>query len=210
MDAPDSPLPVAWIVDDDNDVRNSLARLLRSMGWSTQEFPSAEHFLAAPAAERSGVLILDVNMPGMTGTELHARLLEDGRSVPIVYLSGRGTVQICATAMKHGATDFLEKPVDEKALMAALQQALERHAAATQAQARQSEVASRFSGLSPRERDVMALVVAGRLNKQIAGDLGIAEKTVKVHRGRVMKKVGVRSVAQLVQLYDALGNTQRG
>jgi FixJ family two-component response regulator len=200
---PASP-PVVWIVDDDDDVRRALVRLVRSVGWDAEAFGAAEEFLAAPGRERPGVLLLDVNMPGMTGTQLHDLLRYQGQQVPVVYLSGRGTVAICAHAMKLGAEDFLEKPVDVSALVLALERAMARLLAERSTSRHKAEIAARFARLSPREREVMDRVVVGRLNKQIAAELGIAEKTVKVHRGRLMHKVGVRSVAQLVRLCDEL------
>lgn len=194
-----------WIVDDDDDVRAALVRLLRSAGWDALPFATAQEFLQSPERALAGVLLLDVNMPGMTGPELHEQLADEGLQVPVIYLSGQGTVSICARAMKLGAEDFLEKPVDGDRLLATLDAAMARHLAELSVNEHKSGIAARFATLSNREREVMERVVKGRLNKQIASDLGIAEKTVKVHRGRVMKKVGVRSVAQLVHLCDEIG-----
>lgn len=195
---------VVVIIDDEDEVRDSLARLLRAAGWRTQGFASAELFLAEALDALHGCVLLDVNMPGICGPELHGILRGRGIDLPIVYLTGRASVAVGVQAMKLGAVDFLEKPVDESALFAAIGQAIERHDAAQRLRRRIDELQARVRALSAREREVMGHVIVGRLNKQIAADLGIAEKTVKVHRGRVMTKMKVRSLAELVHLADEL------
>lgn len=194
------------IVDDDADVRAALSRLLRSAGWKVADWASALEFLErAPTLDGAGCILLDVSMPGMSGPDLHDRLRDLDVSLPVIYLTGNGSVPVSVRAMKRGALDFMEKPVEDVALLQAVEQAVERHRHALVHNHRLAEIRRRVSALSAREREVLHHVIAGRMNKQIAGDLGIAEKTVKVHRGRVMGKFGVRSVADLVLLCDELG-----
>jgi FixJ family two-component response regulator len=192
-----------FIVDDDAAVRQALSRLLRSAGWEVAAFASADEFLAG--AHGTGCVILDVRMPGMTGPELHARMAERGVSVPVIFLTGHGDVATGVHAMKQGAVDFLLKPVDDELLLQTVRRAVERHAAQRAGEAARREVLARVARLSPRELEVMKRVIRGSLNKQIAAELGIAEKTVKVHRGEVMEKMAAGSVAELVRLCDAAG-----
>jgi RNA polymerase sigma factor (sigma-70 family) len=196
---------IIYIVDDETEVLAGLSRLLRSYGWQAETFEHAEAFLARVPTDGIGCCILDMNMPGMSGEELHVQLLARNVSLPVVFLTGRGTVGGCAASMKRGAVDFLEKPVDSELLIATLERAIARCRERHEQQQQQRQIEARLGQLSQREREVMQHVIRGRLNKQIAADLGIAEKTVKVHRSRVMQKVGVRSVAQLVHLCDQLG-----
>lgn len=199
--------PVAatvFVVDDDPDVRQALDRLLRAWGWNVSAYASARAFLDhGPAVDR-GCVLLDVSMPGMTGLELHEQLLERGVTYPVIYLTGACTLSSGVKAMKSGALDVLEKPIDEDALLRVVTDAIELDARAHAARARLDTARERLSRLTARERQVMEHVIVGRLNKQIAAELGIAEKTVKVHRGRVMDKMEVRSVAELVHLCDEL------
>ena len=193
------------VVDDDASVRRSLARLLRSSSWSVETFVSASDLLDRAPFTAPCCILLDVQMPGMSGVELHERMSGLGISLPVVFLTGRGNIPMSVQAMKHGAVDFLVKPVAEDVLLQALDQAIARHLAdAAERQVRDS-IASRLALLSPREREVLQHVLRGRLNKQIAGDLGIAEKTVKVHRGRVMEKMAAGSLAALVHMCDITG-----
>ncbi|MGY1530975.1 response regulator transcription factor [Luteimonas sp. A649] len=201
MDAHDT----VYVIDDDPDVRDGLSRLLRAIGWDVRAYATADAFLEERPGHLDGCVLLDVSMPGMTGPELHDRMREDGNTLPVIYLTGQSTLAIGVRAMKQGARDFLEKPVDEAVLVPAIEQAITDHRTAREAQGRLDGISLRLDRLSPREREVMDHVIAGRLNKQIAADLGIAEKTVKVHRGRAMGKMEVRSVAQLVRLCDAVG-----
>jgi len=187
------------IVDDDESVRRSMARLLKSRGWQVQLHESASHFLESAPAEQPGCLLLDLRMPGMTGLELQERLAELGVTIPIVFLSGNGDIPHSVSAIKHGAIDFLVKPVTEDALFNALEEAIARQRKDTAARDSISGIRACYGRLSRREREVLRHVAKGRLNKQIAFDLGIAEKTVKVHRARVMEKMQVGSLAALVE-----------
>jgi FixJ family two-component response regulator len=193
-----------FVVDDDDAVRGSLARLVRSAGWAVEAFSSADEFLARPPFDGTGCLLLDVNMPGTSGTRLQELMTGQAWSLPVVFLTGDGDVPTCAQAMKQGAVDFLLKPVDEEALLQALERAVARHADDRKSGERRASIRVRLDRLSGREREVMSAVVQGRLNKQIADALDIGEKTVKVHRARVMEKMEVRSVAELVRLWDEL------
>jgi RNA polymerase sigma factor (sigma-70 family) len=194
-----------YIVDDEADVRAGLGRLLRSAGWRTESFEDAEEFLRRVPTDGIGCCILDLDLPGISGIELHQRLIDGGVALPVVFLTGRGTVGTCAVSMKRGAADFLEKPVDPDVLLAALDRAVAEARSRLELERQRQGIEDRLARLSPREHEVMRHVIQGRLNKQIAADLGIAEKTVKVHRSRVMQKAGVRSVAQLVHLCDQIG-----
>lgn len=195
-----------FVIDDDQDVRDALDRLLRSAGWRVATFASAGDFLAVLPVRDIGCILLDVNMPGMTGPQLHDHLLENNIRLPVIYLTGQATVSTGVQAMKHGAIDFLEKPIDADALLPALDLAVDRYKSSCETRDRLDAISRRLDSLSAREREVFGHVVQGRLNKQIAADLGIAEKTVKVHRGRVMAKMKVRSVAQLVHLWEQLSS----
>jgi len=198
-----------FVVDDDASVRQGLTRLLESAGWAVEAFASATEFLAEPRSDAIGCLLLDVSMPGMTGPELHDQLRARGCALPVIFLSGRATVAIGVHAMRVGAYDFLEKPVDDEALLAAIEGAMERYEQVRRRESHLHEIRQRLTRLSPREREVMDQVILGRLNKQIASDLDIGVKTVKVHRGRVMSKMRVHSVAELVHLCDELGLVKR-
>lgn len=196
------------LIDDEAEVRDAIARLLRSAGWRTEQFACAQDFLDAPPFRGTGCILLDIRMPGMTGPELHAWMREHDVSLPVVYLSGHCDVPTSVQAMKGGAVDVLQKPADADALFSAITDALERHHRDRVRRASDSEIAIRLASLSAREREVLDHVIIGRLNKQIAADLGISEKTVKVHRGRAMAKMKVRSVAGLVHLCDQVGITE--
>lgn len=199
------PAATIFVIDDDTGVRAALERLLRTAGWEVMAYVSADSFLGTLPVAECGCILLDVSMPGMTGPQLHEHLAARGNEYPIIYLTGHSSVAIGVTAMKSGAFDFLEKPVDGDLLIPIIEKAIEHHCRTRTARTRLDGIKMRLERLSAREREVMDHVVAGRLNKQIASDLGIALKTVKVHRGRVMQKMQVRSVAQLVQLCDDLG-----
>ncbi|MFD0882941.1 ATP-binding protein [Variovorax dokdonensis] len=200
-----SVAPLVCVVDDDDGVRKSFVRLLDEAGWATASFASAEDFLAAPPEGDVACLLLDMQMPGISGPQLQQRLAESGIAASVLFVTGHGDVAVGIDAMKRGAVDFLEKPVDDAVLLAAVQRAYNNFAA-VQAQTRVlAEARQRLALLSSREREIVAHVVKGRLNKQIAADLGISEQTVKQHRGRVMEKMSVRSVADLVRACDAAG-----
>ena len=198
------------VVDDDPSVRTALARLLRSAGFEVALFASAEEFLGQVQDGERACLILDVRMPGTTGPELHEQLVERGLTLPIVFLTGHGDVTTGVRAMKRGAADFLLKPVDDELLIDTVRAALVRQYALLERTRSRSEVERRLATLTAREREVLELVVRGRLNKQAAGALGIAEKTVKVHRARAMEKMGAASFAELVRLCGEVGLTGAG
>ena len=194
-----------FVVDDDMAVRRSLARLLRSAGLNVETFPSAREFLDRLPSARTGCIVLDVRMPGMTGPELFDQMAGKGLSLPVVFLTGHGDVPMSVQAMKKGAVDFLLKPVDDEALLHAIRQAVARHVSQQAREQERQSLEGRLRRLSAREREVMEYVIRGDLNKQIAADLGISEATVKVHRGRVMAKMEAGSVAELVRLCEAAG-----
>ena len=194
-----------FVVDDDPAVRKSLSRLLRSAGLEALTFGSPEEFLRRLDREAAGCAILDVAMPGLDGLALQRELSSLGSELPVIFLTGHGDIPKSVQAMKGGATDFLTKPVDDEVLLGAVRRALEADRAARQDRRQIAEIRGRLGALTSREREVLEGVVAGRLNKQIAGDLGIAEKTVKVHRGRVMQKMRAVSLAELVRLADRAG-----
>ena len=191
-----------FVIDDDPHVREALGRLLRSVGWNVAAYGAAQEFLDVPPRDGAGCILLDVSMPDMSGPELHERLRERGVGLPVIYLTGQCNVAISVRAMKNGALDFLEKPIDADALLPAVDDAVARHRQACERRDQLAEIDRRLAKLSARERQVLEHVILGRLNKQIAADLGIAEKTVKVHRGRMMSKMGVCSVAELVHHCD--------
>jgi len=189
-----------FIVDDARPMRMALSHLLGAAGYQVCTFESAERFLKEQDTDAPGCLVLDVYLPGLSGLDLQRLLGEMPSALPIVFLSGTSDIQISVHAMKAGAVDFLTKPIEDQRLLAAVEQALRRDAEQRRDRAIRDVIQQRMKELTPRERQVMEQVIRGRLNKQIAVDLGIHEKTVKVHRARVMPKMGVRSVAELVQL----------
>jgi len=190
------------VVDDDSAIRSALGRLLRSHGYEVVDHHSAEGFLASHDPDDQGCILLDVSMPGLDGPGLQRKLLEDGDGMPIIFLTGSADVPICAAAMRNGAVDFLTKPVDEVELLRAVEMALQHDRVRRLAREQKQATESMLSSLTPREREVLDHVMNGRLNKQIASDLGTAEKTVKVHRARGMEKMHVRSVAELVRMVE--------
>ena len=193
-----------FLVDDDASVRKATARLLRSAGLHIEMFATALEFLERGRPNTPGCLVLDVRMPGLTGLELQAELAKHDMELPIVFISGYGDVPTSVEAMKKGAIDFLLKPFNDHDLVDAVRRAIEVDARSRHERAERAEIQHRFDLLTPREREVLALVVTGMLNKQIGSQLGTSEKTVKVHRGRVMKKMQAGSVAELVRLASAL------
>lgn len=203
------PEGTVFVIDDDAEVRDGLARLLRLVGRPVVACASAQDFLDQLPVTEIGCIVLDVTMPGMSGPQLHEALQAVGADLPVIYLTGQGSVPLSVRAMKQGALDFLEKPIDAELLFPLIDQAIALHRQTRESHARLLQIRQRLAGLSPREREVMTLVIKGRMNKQIAGDLGISEKTVKAHRGRVMAKIGARSVAELVKLCDESGIATR-
>jgi len=203
MSAPSEAL--VGIVDDDPSVRKGLARLVKAAGYRVEVFASAREFLARPPQEDPCCLLLDVRMPGITGLELQEALAVAGRRMSIVFVSGHGEVVGTVKAMKRGAIDFLTKPVDARELLGAIERAVAKALTVQRAHADATDVQGRLKTLTTREVQVFALVVTGMLNKQIAAELGIVEKTVKVHRARVMEKMRAGSLAELVRLADRAG-----
>jgi len=203
MTAP--PSPTVFVVDDYAPVRSAVSRLLRAAGFAVAAFASPEKFLAQYDPHTPGCLVLDLDMPAVHGLELQRILATKGSVLPIIFLTGHGDIPKSVQAMKRGASDFLTKPVNDKDLLAAVRVAIERDALARREQAKLSEICARLDTLTPREREVLEHVVAGKSNKQTAGDLGVTEATIKMHRARVMAKMKVQAVADLVRLAERCG-----
>jgi len=198
------PLTV-FLVDDDPAVSRALSRALREEGMHVETFHSAEEFLARPIGRPDGCLVLDVTMPGIDGIELQRHLAATGQSIPIVFLTGYGDIPMSVRAIKAGAADFLQKPVEVRVLVAAIKKAITQDAAVRQARAVEAELRQRLTTLTPRECEVLAALAAGKLNKQIAADLGVVEQTVKFHRGRIMERMRAKTVAELMHIAARLG-----
>jgi RNA polymerase sigma factor (sigma-70 family) len=194
--------PTVFIIDDDLSARRGLTRLVRAAGINTESFASAADFLASDQRGGPGCIVLDVRMPEMTGPELQEQLVKADYSMPIVFLSAHADVPIAAGTMRKGAVDFLTKPVDAEHLLAAIEESLARDAENRLHRAETTSIQELIETLTPREHEVMTYVITGMLNKQIAGQLEISEETVKIHRARVMQKLGVVSVAELVRLCE--------
>jgi FixJ family two-component response regulator len=197
--------PTVFVVDDEAPLRRALSRLLRSVGLAVAAFASSEEFLAQYDPHTPGCLVVDLHMPAVNGLELQRILARKGSILPIIFLTGRGDIPKSVQAMKQGAIDFLTKPVNDEDLLAAVRVAIEKDHTFRQEQTDLSEIRARLATLTPREREVLEYVVSGKLNKQIASDLDITESTVKVHRARVMAKMKVQSVAELVRLMERCG-----
>jgi len=197
-------LPTVFIVDDDPKVLKALARLLRAHGFEPCTFESAEAFLSQLDAGGAGCLVLDVSLPGLDGLALQRRLADSGLALPIVFLTGHGDIPMSVQAVKAGAVDFLTKPVDGETLLAAVRAGVAMDAMARQAQADGEALRGHYANLTEREREVLSALAAGRLNKQIAGDLGITLPTVKFHRARIMERMHARTVAELMHLFAML------
>jgi FixJ family two-component response regulator len=193
---------LVFLIDDDSSVRRGVSRLLRSAGYNNEAFDSASDFLARDQHHGPACVIVDVRMPGINGMDLQALLIQRRREEQLVFITGHGNISMCAQAMKAGAIDFLPKPFRASELLECVERALARAAEQRRRGADKTEARRLLDLLTPREFEVMQLVITGKLNKQIAGELGTAEKTIKVHRGRVMKKLGLTSVAELVRLVE--------
>lgn len=196
---------IVFVVDDDDSVRRALSRLIRSVGLEVETFASAQEFLDRRPPDRPACIVTDVRMPGPSGLDLQEELIRAGRTTPIIFMTGHGTVPMSVRAMKAGAVDFLQKPVDEQLLLDAIHKALERANRERQEQAQLEEIQARIATLTAREREVFELVVSGLLNKQVAAELGASEKTIKIHRARVMHKMQADSLADLVRMAERLG-----
>jgi len=197
--------PIVFVVDDDISVRHSLELLIDAAGWQPETFPSAQAFLHRPPVFGPSCLVLDVNLPDLDGLELQKRVASERAHMPIIFISGYGDVPMTVRAMKAGAVEFLTKPLADDALVDAIEQAIERSRRALDREAAMRGLRDRHALLSPRERQVMALVVSGLLNKQVGGELGISEITVKAHRGQVMRKMKADSLPDLVTMAACLG-----
>ena len=205
------PAPTVYLVDDDVSVLRGLGRLLAAAGMKVAAFDSPREFLGRLDPAAPGCLILDVAMPGLNGLELQQALAARGSALPVVFLTGRGDIPMSVQAMKRGAADFLTKPVDDEMLLATIRNALEKNRASRTAREELAQIEKRLAKLTAREREVLERVVTGRLNKQIAAELGTVEKTIKVHRAHVMQKMGVRTLVDLVRLAGRAGiRTGRG
>jgi FixJ family two-component response regulator len=196
---------IVFVIDDDASVRKGLSRLLRSAGYMTETFASAEQFLGRGRFDGIGCLLLDVQMPGLSGIDLQKELNKADHHMPIIFITGHGDIPMSVEAMKKGAADFLTKPFDDKELLQAIEKAIEKDTSARAEYDEALEIRRRIELLTPRENEILHYIITGMLNKQIALKLGIAEKTVKVHRGRIMEKLCVDSVAELVRLAEKVG-----
>ncbi len=199
--------PTTWVfvIDDDPSVQRAVGRLLRLAGFEVRTFASADAFLQEPLPDASACAILDLNMPGLNGLDLQLALADKAAGLPVVFLTGHGDIPTTVRAMRAGAVDFLPKPFNDDDLLAAVREALARHAEVRQAGAQLADLRRRYACLSPRECEVLALVVSGMLNKQSGHRLGVTEKTVKVHRAQIMRKMQADSLAELVRMAERLG-----
>jgi FixJ family two-component response regulator len=197
--------PIIYVVDDDVSFLTAVTRLLRAGGYEVKAFASAAEFLQSPPADSPGCVIVDLQMPGLSGLELQDALTKASNPLPLVFLTGHGDIPASVHAMREGAEDFLTKPVKKQALFDAVQRALARDAKEREQRTRRRELRAPFDTLTPREREVLGHVLSGQLNKQIAGDLGTSERTIKAHRANIMAKLRVQSVAELARLAQEAG-----
>jgi FixJ family two-component response regulator len=196
--------PIVYIVDDDESLRGALSNLLRSVGLRVQLFGSASELLQSKLAETASCLVLDIRLPGVSGLDFQSELAKANIHVPIIFMTGHGDIPMSVRAMKAGAIDFLTKPFRDQDMLDAIMRALERDQKRRESDGAMSDLRAHFESLTPREREIMALVTAGLMNKQIAAETELAEITVKIHRGHVMKKMAARSLADLVRMAEAL------
>jgi FixJ family two-component response regulator len=196
-----------FIIDDDASVCKSLARLLQISGFNVETYESSEQFLSREPYHGTGCIVLDVRMPGLSGMELHDELIRVGYTLPIIFITGHGDIPMSVRAMKKGAVDFLPKPFDEEELLQAVAKAIEADKKTKAEQSEHRRIIRLIEKLTPREREIVPYIIGGMLNKQIAFTLRISEKTVKIHRGRIMEKLGVRSITELVHLAEKAGIT---
>ncbi|MDB6037886.1 MAG: DNA-binding response regulator [Verrucomicrobiales bacterium] len=201
---------IVFIVDDDLSVRRSTERLIRSAGLNVQTFLSAQEFLKNPRPKGPACLVLDVRMPGFSGIDLQRELMQLGINIPIIFITGHGSIPMTVRAMKAGAVEFLTKPFRSHALLDAVHSALERDRSAYKERSETEELREHFEQLTPRERQVLALVAAGLLNKQVAAELATTERTIKFHRAHIMQKMGAESLADLVRMAERLGVSSQG
>jgi FixJ family two-component response regulator len=197
--------PIVYVIDDEASVREALKRLFRSVGMRVEVFDSAAEFLQSKLPDVASCLILDIRLPRLSGLDFQDDLAKAGIHIPVIFMTGHGDIPMTVRAMKAGAVDFLTKPFRDQDMLDAATMAIERDRKSRSDAKSLSDLQALFSTLSPREREVMALVAAGRMNKQIAADIGIAEITVKIHRGHIMKKMGAKSLADLVRMAETLG-----
>ena len=195
-----APLPTVFIVDDDAAVRNSLRLLVKSVGLTAAAFVSAQEFLATYDPHQPGCLVLDVRMPGMSGLDLQQQLNLRGAVIPVIFITGHGDIPMAVEAMQHGAFDFLQKPFRDQDLIDRIQRALEKDRESRALLGERTRIRERLDSLTPREREVLNLVASGKANKAMAAELGLSQRTVEIHRARVMEKMGASSVAQLVRM----------
>jgi FixJ family two-component response regulator len=205
--APDEP-PVVHIVDDDDSLRGGLASLFRSVGLRALTHSSTQEFLQTDRLDAPGCIVLDIRLPGMSGLDFHEHLAGLGIRLPVILMTGHGDIPMSVRAMKAGAVDFLPKPFRDQDMIDAVTVAINRDRMQREKDGQSLAIADRYAALSPREREVMTLVTAGKLNKQVAGEIGLSEVTVKIHRGAAMRKMGARSLADLVRMADALKETK--
>jgi FixJ family two-component response regulator len=199
------PDSIVYVVDDDSSVREAIKSLIRSVGLRVETFGTAQEFLKSARPDAPGCVVLDVRLPGLSGLDLQREMAAHGINLPVIFITGHGDIPMSVRAMKAGALEFLTKPFRDQDLLDAIQPALERDRGARQQRSETAELRERFDSLTAREREVMGLVVSGLLNKQIAGELGTSEVTIKIHRSQVMKKMGAGSLAELVRMTEKLG-----
>jgi FixJ family two-component response regulator len=205
MNARDEPLSVVVVIDDDESVREALSNLFRSVGLQVKAYASAAEFLQSKLPDVPSCMVLDVRLPGLSGLDFQTELAKANVQIPIVFMTGHGDIPMTVRAMKAGAVEFLQKPFRDQDMLDAVQTGLEQNRARRKQTSDTSKLRASFDSLTAREREIMSLVTSGLMNKQIAGEVGISEVTVKLHRGNVMRKMGAKSLADLVRMADALG-----